>query len=280
MYSTTPACRRSCAICIPARSRSSMSRPRWCRRSPPRCCSTTSPPTCTRATRRMPAPRRRAVARPDLLRELLGPEELRELIDPAALERVREELQAAPSRPGHRPRRAARDLLRLGDLSAGVIRYACWRNRLLECSRVGARTARDRGCAWTVSGATSPPTTRASTATRSAPSRPVACPRPSSLMSPTVCSACGALRRRHPRAVHDRGLARALRRGRRGGPARARARRAPRPRRDRARRQRPGMVRCRGAQAPAPRLAGGIAQRDRACRPERAGELPAGLARR
>ena len=41
--------------CTPARSGSSRSRRRTPRRSPPRCCSTTSRPTCTRATRRPPS---------------------------------------------------------------------------------------------------------------------------------------------------------------------------------------------------------------------------------
>ena len=48
-----------------ARSRSWRSRRRPPRRSPPRCCSTTSPPTCTRATRRTPSaapPRCRSTA--------------------------------------------------------------------------------------------------------------------------------------------------------------------------------------------------------------------------
>ena len=51
--------------CTRARSRSSRSRPPRPRRSPPRCCSTTSPPTCTRATRPPPSaarPRCRSTA--------------------------------------------------------------------------------------------------------------------------------------------------------------------------------------------------------------------------
>ena len=57
--STCPGSRSCCAGCTRASCRSSRSRPSAPRRSPRRCCSTTSPPTCTRATRPTPSGARR-----------------------------------------------------------------------------------------------------------------------------------------------------------------------------------------------------------------------------
>ena len=109
-----------CAACTRARSRSWRSRRRPPRRSPPRCCSTTSPPTCTRATR--PNAERRAAALSldrDLLRELLGQEELRELIDAGrARSASRTTCSAAPSCTRATGRDGLHDVLRrVGDLT-------------------------------------------------------------------------------------------------------------------------------------------------------------------
>ena len=116
----------------------------------------------------------------DLLRELLGQEELRDLIDPGALEQVEDDLQhrsertpraharraprrAAPRRrPHRRPRSQARVLAGL-DAAAML-------------ADLQARAARRSCCAWRARSAGSPPRTRASIATRWAPSRPAGCP--------------------------------------------------------------------------------------------------------
>ena len=140
----------------------------------------------------------------------------------------------------------------------------------------GARSA----CAWAGASATSPPTRRASTGTRSGPSRRGVCRRRSWRRWRTRSTQLVARYARthgpfttaqlHERYGVDHGP----------GAARARARGNARARRAAPRRQRARVVRRRGAAAPAPGLAGGAAQGDRARRGAPSGGLPAVLAGR
>src|SRR5205814_5904177 len=84
--------------------------------------------------------------------------------------------------------------------------------------------------------------------------------------------------RKGTRSIHDRSGERALWDRRRVGPARARARGAPRPRRAAARRRRARVVRPRHPPATAARIAGRAAEGSRARRAGLAGTLPAELA--
>ena len=90
--------------------------------------------------------------------------------------------------------------------------------------------------------------------------------------------AAGGPLRAHPRTLHERRAARALRRGPGSGAAGARARGDARAGRAAPRRQRAGVVRRGGPAAPAPGVAGGPAQGDRARRRAPSGRLPARLA--
>ena len=97
-----------------------------------------------------------------------------------------------------------------------------------RCSPRWSASAARSGCGSAARSAGSPPTTRACTATRSAPCRPAACPRRSSPTCATRCERILAPLRAHARPVHDRRGARALRRRsvERAGGARARRRRS------------------------------------------------------
>jgi len=107
-----------------ARSRSSRSRPRRPRRSPPLCSSSTSPPTCTRETRRvLSAARLLCRSTANCCASLLGQEELRELIDGGALEQLESDLQRLSPERQATSRDELHDVLRaLGGLTAAQVR--------------------------------------------------------------------------------------------------------------------------------------------------------------
>ena len=218
----------------------------------------------------------------DLLRELLGQEELRELIDPAALDEVEADLQRTSERTQRRQRRrparrAARrrrpDRRRgAGALPAGGVGAAHAR-RAREGAARGADADRGRGALARGRGRRPlPGRARRGAAGRAARGLPGG--------GRGAARAADAALRPHARAVHDAGAVRPLRGRPRAGAARARARGRPRPGRAAPRRQRPRVVRPRGAAPPAPRLAREPAQGGRARRAARAGALPAGLAGR
>ena len=210
----------------------------------------------------------------DLLRELLGQEELRELIDPGALERVEDDLQRRSEMTRATGRDGLHDVLRrVGDLDRGggrrarvrgdrrrrPARRAASANGARSALRVGGEeryVAADEAGLYRDALGAAPPGRAAGGVPRGRARRAARARRPL---------------RAHARAVHDRGAARALRRRRERGPARARARRATLVRGElRPGRQRARLVRRGGAAPPAPRLAGGAAQGDRAGRPARA----------
>ena len=121
----------------------------------------------------------------DLLRELLGSEELRELIDPGALAHVCDELQCRSPLTRATGRDELHDVLRqLGDLTAAEVR-----ERVLEgvdSEELLAGLCRERrAIALRVAGERRyvAADDAASTATRSAPSPPAACP---TRFSPTL----------------------------------------------------------------------------------------------
>ena len=107
----------------------------------------------------------------DLLRELLGQEELRELIDPAALDEVEADLQRLQRAHAGRERDGLHDVLRaLGDLTAAEAQSAVAEARARPSAmldRARAPSGAPCACASAARSATSPPRTRASTATRS-----------------------------------------------------------------------------------------------------------------
>ena len=125
----------------------------------------------------------------DLLRELLGQEELRDLIDPDALEQVEADLQHRSDRTRAETRDALHDVLRrVGDLTRRRGRAsACSPGSTPRrcCSRARRRAPRGAAARRAARSAGSPPTTPASTATRSAPCRRAGCPRRSSPTCPT-----------------------------------------------------------------------------------------------
>ena len=215
----------------------------------------------------------------DLLRELLGQEELRELIDPGALERVEDDLQHRSEMTRATGRDELHDVLRrVGDLtrrggrasacSRGSTPRRCWPSCARE-RRAVAPARRRRGALHRRRRRRPlPRRARRGAARRAARGLPRGRAR-------RAARARRALRA-HARAVHDRGAARALRRRRRrpccassSAPATL-VRGELRPGGQRAR-----VVRRRGPAAPAPRLAGGAAQGDRARRPAAPGRLPA-----
>ena len=172
----------------------------------------------------------------DLLRELLGQEELRELIDPGALEQVEADLQHRSERTrADDARRAADVLRRVGDLTDDeVARRACspGSTPAAMLAELEARAPRRARCASAARSAGSPPTTPACTATRSASSPPGGLPEAFMADVDDALEKLVAPLRAHPRPVHDRRAARALRRrsdqraARAGARRRARARRA------------------------------------------------------
>ena len=142
----------------------------------------------------------------ELLRELLGQEELRELIDPGALETVEADLQRLSERTRADSVDALHDVLRrVGDLTLDEAEAARRRRRRgwSSCAASGGRSS----CASAARSAGSRPRTRASTATRWAPSRRPGCPRRS---SPTCPDAMERLVRRYAR-THGPFETRALR---------------------------------------------------------------------
>ena len=203
----------------------------------------------------------------DLLRELLGQEELRELIDPAALAEVEASL-----RPFPRDSEALYDLLRLrGDLSAGEFDEA--HAAILEAERraIRVRIAGEERLA------------AAEDAGRYRDALGIVPPSGPPGRVPRARAGRAALARRplgpRARAVHDcRGVG-VVRRRRRGGAARARARGEARPRRAPSRRQRARVVRSGRPAAAAAGVARGAAPRGRAGGAGGARPLPPELAR-
>ena len=220
----------------------------------------------------------------DLLRELLGQEELRELIDPRRARQVEDDLQHRSDRTRAETRDALADVLRrLGDLTVDEVRdrVLAGHRRRRRCStrwrderraivlRIGGEqrwvAADDAGLYRDALGAV-PPGGLPDAFTADVPDALAHARRPL---------------RAHPRPVHDRRAARALRRrSDRGARARWSATASScaascAPAATGAR-----VVRHRGPAPPAPRVAGRAAQGDRARRPARAGGVPAVVAGR
>ena len=156
-YSTSPACRRSCATCTVARSRSSRS-------------MMTS--AFLFAAVRLPrhlyegdAPSAQGVAPPCARRRRVAAARGAARIDRPRGARSACARSAMPlsSGPGHRARRAARALRHFGDLSAAESANACWvRSTPRSCWRGWCANGARSRCVCTASGATWPPTTRGS----------------------------------------------------------------------------------------------------------------------
>ena len=219
----------------------------------------------------------------DLLRELLGQEELRELIDPGALERVEEDLQRRSEMTRATDRDGLHDVLRrVGDLTrAEVAASACSPGVDADGAARGAAARAARGRAARRRRAAADRGRRGGAVPRRARRR--AARRPARGVPRRRARRAARARRAlraHARAVRGGGGARALRR-RRGAVLRELERDGALVRGE----LRPGgtaarLVRRRGAAAPAPRLARGAAQGDRAGRPAPARRLPAVLAGR
>ena len=216
----------------------------------------------------------------DLLRELLGQEELRELIDPGALARVEDDLQRRSEmtratgsdelhdvlrQVGELDEREARERVFEGVDAAALLRQLVGERRAIRLRLAASEryiAADEAGLYRDALGAAPPGgLPEAFLAPWRTPSRS---------WWPVTRAPTGPSRRRR--------AARALRRRRRPGAARARARGNARAGRAAPRRQRARVVRRGGPAAPAPGLAGGPAQGDRARRRASPGGLPARLA--